>query len=39
MPHTGHCPELVGALRAENNGHSLRMRMLFDHLVGAAEYR
>jgi hypothetical protein len=23
MPHTGHCPELVGALGAEENGHSL----------------
>ena len=21
MPHTGHCPELVGALRTKKNGH------------------
>src|SRR6516162_6228761 len=37
IPHTGHWPGLVGALRAEKNGHSLWMRMLFDDLVGAGE--
>ena len=36
MPHTGHWPEPVGALRAEKNSHSLSMPMLFDDLVGPA---
>jgi hypothetical protein len=40
MPaHAPHRPELVGALRAEKNGHSLWMRVLLDDLVGEGEDR
>src|SRR5215469_7620834 len=39
MPHTGHCPELLGRFGRKKSGHSLLRRLLFDDLVGAGEDR